>query len=614
MIHEIRMINWRAYEDQTFTFMSGINFIMGPNGKGKTSILEAISYALTGDSSIVTQPIRLIRDSNQPAKVVLIFGVEGKKYKIDRTILPERAGDAYIYELDNNKQLASSNKRVTDMIEKILGVSKDFLKRIVYMSEGDVFHFLNKPPGEIMNFQVRRVLGMTQLDQFKTAIKLAKSELNDLSKKYKIIQQRMNELHILTGQELNVKQAEITSKKEILMAQVFDLQNQILQITNETQSLALLNREIEKKLQIWQTNEKLWFEMKSKPLILFYDELQADLSQKRLQNVELEKDLARLRGQRDSYQRVMEILEGVDKIDLVPCPICKKPMTSQEQHEVELETVNNIEKITEEINSLQVDVDISIKLINDLTVYLESIRDIRNDLVHNKYSQIDHTLPLTELIQAVQNQSTNEQLVKLTERQNSFNFQIKELEQQQAEFISIKTQLNNLGFSQPSELKEAQIKNEERNLVLSAADDAIGRTLSDLQNFDLEPIYEQIARIWNNFIRYGTWHLKFDSKGTPLLLQDESRDFNFDQFSGGEKTALLVIIHTIIGHHFSKCNFLMIDEPLEHLDPINRRSLVSFFISACKNQFFEQALITTYEESLVRKYISDKNVNILHIQ
>jgi ATPase subunit of ABC transporter with duplicated ATPase domains len=150
-------------------------------------------------------------------------------------------------------------------------------------------------------------------------------------------------------------------------------------------------------------------------------------------------------------------------------------------------------------------------------------------------------------------------------------------------------------------------------LTLLAADEAVDRTLADMQNVDLVMIYEQIATIWNNFIRYGKWHLKFDQDGNPVLHQDESRNFDFDQFSGGEKTALLVMIHTIIAHHFSKCNFLMVDEPLEHLDPINRRSLIGFFIAACQNNFFEQALITTYEESLVRKYISDNNVNVLYI-
>ncbi len=130
------MTNWRAYDYQSFTFLPGINFIMGPNGKGKTSILEAISFALTGESSIVDNRNRLLRDPNKPATVSLIFEIDGKKYKIDRTQLPGKAGEAFLIDLSDNKQLASTKKEVTEAIESLIGVSADFLRRIVYWQKG----------------------------------------------------------------------------------------------------------------------------------------------------------------------------------------------------------------------------------------------------------------------------------------------------------------------------------------------------------------------------------------------------------------------------------------------------------------------------------------------
>ena len=66
----------------------------------------------------------------------------------------------------------------------------------------------------------------------------------------------------------------------------------------------------------------------------------------------------------------------------------------------------------------------------------------------------------------------------------------------------------------------------------------------------------------------------------PTLQDGEGRQLDLSQFSGGEKTALLIMLHTIIAHHFSRSDFLLIDEPLEHLDPINRRSLIRFLVGA----------------------------------
>jgi DNA repair exonuclease SbcCD ATPase subunit len=464
-----------------------------------------------------------------------------------------------------------------------------------------------------MNQQVRRVLGLTQLDQFKGAIQLAKRELNDQSKTLKILQQRINDLRITAGQDLDVQLSEITIQRENLMKQVLDLQAQIAKLSGEVQSLSSLNREINSRLSSWKANPEAWMRMQNISLIDYFEELRENLDLRKEKTVELEKDLARLGGQKDSYLQVMEILKTVDKADMVPCPVCKKPMTLQEQHNVELETRESLDKIAKGINTLLKDLDQSKQQLQEATRFLESVRDIRNDLVHNRYTDINPDLVLKELLEVVSRQSENPQLTELTSRQDSIKKQVDLVEKQRADYISIQTQLKSNGFSLPSELQGSRIKIEERYLALLAAEEAVDRTLADMQNVDLVTIYEQIATIWNNFIRYGKWHLKFDQGGNPVLHQDESRDFDFDQFSGGEKTALLVMIHTIIAHHFSKCNFLMVDEPLEHLDPINRRSLVGFFIAACQNKFFEQALITTYEESLVRKYISDKNVNVLYI-
>jgi hypothetical protein len=52
---------------------------------------------------------------------------------------------------------------------------------------------------------------------------------------------------------------------------------------------------------------------------------------------------------------------------------------------------------------------------------------------------------------------------------------------------------------------------------------------------------------------------------------------------------------------------------VEHLDPINRRSLIRFLVSAYRRGSFEQAIVATFEESLIRKYMSEEGVNVIHL-
>ena len=50
MISELKLNNFRCFESSTVNLSPGINFFYGPNGSGKTSILEAIYMCSSGKS------------------------------------------------------------------------------------------------------------------------------------------------------------------------------------------------------------------------------------------------------------------------------------------------------------------------------------------------------------------------------------------------------------------------------------------------------------------------------------------------------------------------------------------------------------------------------------
>jgi DNA replication and repair protein RecF len=50
MISDIRLQHFRSYEDATFEFGPGVNIIVGPNGSGKTNLLEALQILAIGRS------------------------------------------------------------------------------------------------------------------------------------------------------------------------------------------------------------------------------------------------------------------------------------------------------------------------------------------------------------------------------------------------------------------------------------------------------------------------------------------------------------------------------------------------------------------------------------
>jgi DNA repair exonuclease SbcCD ATPase subunit len=170
-----------------------------------------------------------------------------------------------------------------------------------------------------------------------------------------------------------------------------------------------------------------------------------------------------------------------------------------------------------------------------------------------------------------------------------------------------------MGFKSLDGTRSSLVDLEVRSLSLRAAKKAARETLAAQRNVNLKAVYSEIARVWEMSAGREGWSLELDGRGMLVVSDPTGREFDLSQFSGGEKTALLVIIHTIMARNFSKSDFLMIDEPLEHLDPVNRRSLIRFLTSALQKGALDQLIITTFEESLTRKYISEEGVSIIYL-
>lgn len=60
MISSIRLQNFRSYSDESFEFEEGVNIVVGPNGSGKTNLLEAV-LVLCSSGSYRARDLELIQ-------------------------------------------------------------------------------------------------------------------------------------------------------------------------------------------------------------------------------------------------------------------------------------------------------------------------------------------------------------------------------------------------------------------------------------------------------------------------------------------------------------------------------------------------------------------------
>jgi exonuclease SbcC len=126
---------------------SGIFLITGDTGSGKTTIFDAISFALFGEVSGSNRPVSSLRSNfaevEKETFVELVFSHKQKIYKLHRNPPYERIkkrgegttlidADAW---LDCDKETITGHNAVTTKVQEILGINAKQFKQIAMLAQ-----------------------------------------------------------------------------------------------------------------------------------------------------------------------------------------------------------------------------------------------------------------------------------------------------------------------------------------------------------------------------------------------------------------------------------------------------------------------------------------------
>ena len=135
--------NFKVFRDQEFKFNPGSTAIIGPNGSGKTTILEALEFALfrivTRKEKKIPRLEELIHHFGNRAKVELEFiaPVNRRCYKVTRTIHPSGT-NADLYLEGQKDPVASGPKKVDNEIEELIGMDRHAFSALTYVRQGEI--------------------------------------------------------------------------------------------------------------------------------------------------------------------------------------------------------------------------------------------------------------------------------------------------------------------------------------------------------------------------------------------------------------------------------------------------------------------------------------------
>ena len=476
------------FEGHDLTLVLGQNIDLGGddagsrNGTGKTTILNALSFALFGDALTNIKRDNLVNKTNERGMIVSCeFEIDGKKYKIERGRKPALI-KFYVDGVAETDDEAQGDSRETQKdITKIIGMSHIMFQNIVALHT-------YAPPffGLKANEQkdiIEQLLGITVLSE---KAEVLKEEIKDTKEVIK-----EEEVRLDTIQRNNEK---IQSSIDTLELRQSAWKNQ------QDQDIAKLTQSLEELMKVDIKDEI----SRHKKLESFRE----NYEKKRT----WERELATVQTAiKQSTKQLTDILDSVDKTKNKACPTCGNIMDDEKHKSI-------LEKMLQDKTQFETYIEELVSQETGLTEHIKNVGDLEQPDTFYDTAQ-----------EAYKHETTVAYLGQQLETKT------KEIDPYAEQIDELKTKaVQDLSYDKMNNLRKLQDHQEFLYKLLTSKDSFVRKKVID-QN--LTYLNSRLAFYLD---KTGLPHEVVFQSDLTVEITELGRDLDFDNLSRGERNRLIL--------------------------------------------------------------------------
>jgi len=451
--------------------------IVGANGAGKSTMLDAISFALFGKPHRNINKPQLINSINNKDCVVEVsFNVGKSEYRVLRGIKPGK------FEIWKNETLINQSSHAKEyqkiLEQNILKLNHKSFHQVVVLGSSSFIPFMQLPSGhrreviedllDINVFSKMNTLLRDKINSLKDNIQ-DKSYQLDLSKnKIETQQKYIRDVKALTDQNITEKRNKITSNQNEISS---------LQEINST-----LSTEIEGEQDLLQARLNRWHD-KKQSLLQF--------------SAQFKQQMATVAKEAKFYE------------DNETCPTCDQAISSERRDEKLTDAKSKAKELKSAMGKLTEESDQVEQAISDANDALSKIRD-KQSSIHSNIQQISRL--------QTENRSLEEDI------SGSASADLRQAEEDLKNFLDSKNNLLEEKFKLSDEYSYNQV---------------MGEMLKDtgIKTKIIKQYLPIINKLVNQYLQVLDFFVHFDlDESFSETIRSRHRDeFTYDSFSEGEK-------------------------------------------------------------------------------